>query len=477
MRFHRATLLLLPAVLFGQDPFPALTVSYFNATSCPAGWTPYEPASGRAIVPVAPEGGVLAAVGTPLPSGSLPLHRHTLTTTLNLGDVGYLAIAGCCNGSLAEGGKHTLGFGLSEGGNLPYVQMLACQKTAAPEPAPIPRGATIFYEGLRCPAGWSEVTAAHGRFPVGGSRTSGTFGGPPLQPREERQHTHTFSAKLTLPSQAILAAGGSGQGYAASGTYSVAGTTSSAPSALPYLQLLQCSKDAEGPPQITSVLNGASFLSDAVAPGEIIAIFGTNLGPDAGVGAQLSGGQLTNALADARVLINGSAAPLFYAGKTQINAQVPYQAQSRATIQVIYQDQASNTLTVPVASSAPGLFIYPEPRSDEVIALVGSELSSAERPVPIGEPFVLWATGEGLTNPESANGRPRNEPLARPILPVTLTVGGVEAGIDYAGAAPGFVGLMQINARLAAGTPSGKVPIVLRIGTGESASGVNLYVK
>jgi uncharacterized protein (TIGR03437 family) len=478
MRLRHAVLL-LPAVLYAQDPIPQFSVSYFHALSCPTGWAPYMPAQGRTIVGVAPAAGVTAIVGTPLGSGEVRTHTHQISTSIDTGSNGYfLTIVGCCNSGLATGGSKSISAtsGASSS-NLPYVQMLACQKQDPPQPGPIPRGTTVFYEGLRCPTGWSDVADAHGRFPVGGDSTQGAFGGPPLAPGEDRKHTLAYSGSVNLPGLSLLSIGGSGQGFAKSGTYGISGTTSAASTGMPYLQLLQCSKDAAGPPTISSVLNVATFASNAIAPGEIIAIFGDNLGPDQGVSAQLVDGKLPLTLSDVKVDIGGEPAPLFYVSKTQINAQVPYDVAVRADVQVSYQEQASSSLTVPAASSSPGLFTYDAPRNDEAIAVLGDQLSSAQLPLSPGQPFLLFATGAGLTNPESQDGVPRNVPLPKPILPVTLTIGGVDATLDYAGAAPGFVGLMQLNARLGDGTPSGKDPVVLKIGTGESPSGVNLYVK
>ena len=69
-------------------------------------------------------------------------------------------------------------------------------------------------------------------------------------------------------------------------------------------------------------------------------------------------------------------------------------------------------------------------------------------------------------------------PLGAPRLPVSLTIAGIPAEILYAGSAPGFVGLMQINARIPAGfVPPGDLPVVLRVGPYQSSAGVTLAVQ
>jgi uncharacterized protein (TIGR03437 family) len=83
----------------------------------------------------------------------------------------------------------------------------------------------------------------------------------------------------------------------------------------------------------------------------------------------------------------------------------------------------------------------------------------------------------GLTQPPSSDGKPATAPYPLPILPVTLTVGGYPAQILFAGEAPGYAGLLQINARLPGGfAPTGNVPVVLSVGAASSQPGVTIAV-
>src|ERR1039458_6362779 len=87
------------------------------------------------------------------------------------------------------------------------------------------------------------------------------------------------------------------------------------------------------------VANAASYTSGAVAPGEIVSLYGTALGPAAGAGLQLTDPLLVaNALAGVHVLFDGVPAPIVYASAGQVNAVVPYAAagQSTTTLQVEY---------------------------------------------------------------------------------------------------------------------------------------------
>ena len=83
--------------------------------------------------------------------------------------------------------------------------------------------------------------------------------------------------------------------------------------------------------------------------------------------------------------------------------------------------------------------------------------------------MTFYATGEGLTDGANVAGKPAQEPYARPLLPIVLTIAGVKAEILFAGSAPGFVGLMQINAVVPGGfVAPGEAAVELTVGTAKS---------
>jgi uncharacterized protein (TIGR03437 family) len=65
------------------------------------------------------------------------------------------------------------------------------------------------------------------------------------------------------------------------------------------------------------------------------------------------------------------------------------------------------------------------------------------------------------------------------VLPVTVTIGGIDAPVSYSGSAPGEIaGLNQINATIPPGvTPGPDVPIVLKVGGAQSPPGVTIAVR
>ncbi len=59
-----------------------------------------------------------------------------------------------------------------------------------------------------------------------------------------------------------------------------------------------------------------------------------------------------------------------------------------------------------------------------------------------------------------------------------VTIGGYASEVLYAGDAPGFIGLMQVNARVPGGFATGGVlPMKLQVGSGVSQPGVAMAVK
>lgn len=223
-------------------------------------------------------------------------------------------------------------------------------------------------------------------------------------------------------------------------------------------------------PQIT-VNNAASLRQGPVAPGEVVAIFGTGLGPDAGAaGAFDAAGRLLSALAGVEVRFDGTPAPLFYAGAAQINAQAPYELAGRQIthVEAFSGGRAVAGVDVAVAATAPALFA--------VVVNQDGEVNSATAPAERGSLVTLYATGEGLRETGNSTGA-AGVALNRPRLPVTLMVAGAPAAILYAGAAPGMVGVMQINTRVPGGfIAPGRQSVELSVGDA-AAPAIPIWVK
>jgi uncharacterized protein (TIGR03437 family) len=228
------------------------------------------------------------------------------------------------------------------------------------------------------------------------------------------------------------------------------------------------------------IVNAASYAGGSVAPGELIAIFGSELGPGIGAGAQLDeNGRVAQVLGDTRVWFDDQAAPLLFVRNDQINVQAPYGVAGKQFTVVRAQvgSAFSNAITLPVVPAAPGIFALAGGRGQGAILNSDLSFNSSTRPAARGSIAVFYATGEGQTSPSGVDGALAAEPYPTPLLGATITIGGIPAEIIFAGSAPGFAGLMQINARVPQQTATGSaVPVVLRVGNAVSQSGLTMAV-
>jgi uncharacterized protein (TIGR03437 family) len=90
----------------------------------------------------------------------------------------------------------------------------------------------------------------------------------------------------------------------------------------------------------------------------------------------------------------------------------------------------------------------------------------------------LYGTGLGAVSHEPKLGNPSPaSPLAGTIATPTVTIGGVEANVNFSGLAPGYVGLYQVNIQIPDAAPSGDaVPVILSIG-GATANTATIAVQ
>jgi len=215
--------------------------------------------------------------------------------------------------------------------------------------------------------------------------------------------------------------------------------------------------------QAWGVLNGASLLSGPVAPGEIVTLFGAALGP-------------------ASVLFDGTPAPILYAGPNQINLIAPYAIQSKAStqVQIMQGSQAVAQLQVPVVDTSPAIFAADGSGAGPgAILNQDYSLNSPSTPAVKGSAIMIFATGAGQTDPPGVDGQITAASYPKPLLPVSVQIGELQAQVLYAGAAPGLVaGMLQVNCVVPLNSPSGwTIPVVLTIGNTNSQPGVTVAVQ
>lgn len=231
-----------------------------------------------------------------------------------------------------------------------------------------------------------------------------------------------------------------------------------------------------------SVVNGASFAGGPVAPGEIVTIFGSGVGPlQLAVATPGSNGRFATQLGAVRVRFNGIDAPILFARFDQVGVIVPYALDGTATAQVTVEiaGVASNAISVPVAAASPAIFSLDSTgRGPGAILNQDNSVNSASNPADRGALVVLFCTGEGQTNPPGADGKLATDIYPKPKLPVSVTIGGQTAEVVYYGAAPTLVaGVMQINVRVPMGITPGAAPVNIAVGSVTSPSGVTVAIR
>jgi uncharacterized protein (TIGR03437 family) len=224
------------------------------------------------------------------------------------------------------------------------------------------------------------------------------------------------------------------------------------------------------PPSIDHVANAASFLTGGVAPGEIVSVFGSYLGPAQAVYPTIANGLIATNLAGVQVMFNGYPGPILYASAGQINTIVPYElaGASNVSINVVFGKTQSNAVMLPVVSASPGIFSADASgQGPGAILDLHYQLVSSSNPASAGSIIQVFATGQGQTSPPGVDGliEPLSLPLPAPLLYAGATIANVPATIQYVGAAPGLVaGALQVNIVVPEGVPSGLAPLFISFG-------------
>jgi uncharacterized protein (TIGR03437 family) len=231
----------------------------------------------------------------------------------------------------------------------------------------------------------------------------------------------------------------------------------------------------EDPPTVAmgGVLNGASFsLNTAVAPGTLVSIFGSNFN-DSSTALVASSYPWPDQLGGTSVTIGGEAVPLYVVTSGQINAIVPFDIAVNTSLPIVVtrNNAVSAPQQVNLTSAQPGVFTQAQTgQGIGIVVIVHADGSQVEagngNAAMAGDTLVIYCTGLGDVTPRAVAGSPAPpSPLAQTIDPVTLTIGGVNVPVFFAGPSPGFTGLYQVNATLPSGIPaSSAAPLVMTQG-------------
>jgi uncharacterized protein (TIGR03437 family) len=234
--------------------------------------------------------------------------------------------------------------------------------------------------------------------------------------------------------------------------------------------------------QFSAITSAASNLTGAIAPGEVVVLYGSGLGPDSLATYQAENGDVPLSVGGTSVYFNGTAGPVLYASSTQVGAIVPFGIDgSTAQVYVSYEGLVSTPVNVAVAAAAPALFTANNSGTGQAAAInwADGSYNGGAHPASSGQWVLLYGTGFGQTDPGGVDGAPSLAPvLPLPVLqPVTVTIGGQTADSNYAGGAPYIVqGVMQVNAQIPSGLPAGNAAVVVSVGGVPTQTGVTVAV-
>jgi len=252
------------------------------------------------------------------------------------------------------------------------------------------------------------------------------------------------------------------------------------------------------------VVNAASFKIDSptplIAPGEILSIFGSGLGPTVLVQSTPVAGVFPTTVGTpaAKVefgTVSGTtcgtltAAPIIFAQANQINAVAPFALTSASgqCLLVTYNSISSALVPFTRVTANPGLFTIDSSGRGQAAAfnydaVKGYTLNSAANPAPKDSIVVLYGTGGGVTSPlPTAEGQviPTTGAVPTVVGVPTLTVGGEAASVQSITAVPGSIaGLMQLNVLVPSTVKAAKdAAVVISIGGQSSSAYATLAVK
>ena len=228
------------------------------------------------------------------------------------------------------------------------------------------------------------------------------------------------------------------------------------------------------------VVHAASLESGVpIAPGGLITLFGARLADQTGLA---SGLPLPTTLNGTEVRLGDRPLPLLFTSDGQLNAQVPFDVPTDTQHQVTVKRGSAFAVpeTLTVAAAQPGVFTKSQSGSGQgaIVKQDGVTLAEPGTPARKGEVVIIYCAGLGLVSPAVESGRPAPaSPLSGVVNPVTVTIGGAEAQVLFAGLAPGFSGLYQINAFVPQKSVSGNAVEVIVEAAGQRSRPVTIAVQ
>jgi len=165
---------------------------------------------------------------------------------------------------------------------------------------------------------------------------------------------------------------------------------------------------------------------------------------------------------------------MLYVSGSQINAELPWEVSGDATLVLYTPGGISPSVDLTIQQNAPAVFrsgtAGPQTSIPTVYRNSDNKLVTPSNPIHPKDKLTIYATGLGAVTPQVTDGAagPKS-PLAVADAQPAATLGGTPLNIEYAGLAPGSVGVYAIVAVVPGKIPTGlSVPLVITQGTGST---------
>ncbi|MBS1824095.1 MAG: hypothetical protein JST93_02125 [Acidobacteria bacterium] len=292
----------------------------------------------------------------------------------------------------------------------------------------------------------------------------------------------TDSDSLAMPQRVFVPAGASTASFVVNGALIRSRGTASLKTALPTssrsveLWLLPAGDPS---PALYQVVNAASLQPGPIAPGGLVAAFGSELGQDFSASTQTSDGDA--GMAPVSALFDEIPAQLLSVQPQQLNAMVPYSIAGRSGVRLEIEvgGRRSNPLALAVMKTAPGVFTVDSSGMGQAAALNDDgTANSSSNPARRESTIAFYAAGLGETDPPAMEAAP-GETTPQVKEPITALIGGITAAIVDARIAPGPVlGLYLVSAQIPAEVNAGSaLPLLLTAAGAASQPGVTIAIQ
>lgn len=197
-------------------------------------------------------------------------------------------------------------------------------------------------------------------------------------------------------------------------------------------------------------------------------------------------------LAGVRVLVNGTAAPLFYASPTLVDFECPYLTSSTPLTVTLIPAQGATPPAISMTAQAatPGLYVLSNysPTQGAIVIATSGQIAMPEtdgvpsRPAMPGEYLEIFANGLGSVSATVAPESPApTDQVVSLVNTASLTIGGIAAPAAFAGLAPGEVATFQVNVQIPANVPAGpavpvSISMILPDGTAVTSNTVTVAI-